>query len=439
MVSFKVGFVALAAAAITCAGVTSADAQTPGNIATLPAGYTPWLLSSTPDQYVRQIAECNGTMYAVGNITAIGQGTNSYTVGNAFSFSPTTGALTGWDPGANGMVHTIAFSPDCSVAYLGGTFTEVGGAPAQNIAAVSTTTGLQVAGFANQAGSEVDTLVYAHGALLVGGTFTTINGVARTRLASLDPTSGAVTDYANLAISGNYPGVTTWTRIYNAQLNHAGDRLLVEGVFTSIGGLSRQQVAILDLGDTSVTVDPWHAAQFNRACSVNVPFYARAATWSPNDKTIYVATTGVKPSAGAGSRRYEPRSGLCDAASAFPATRGQVSSQWINYTGCDSYYSIAADRNTVYVSGHERWASNPSGCDEAGPGALVRPGIASLHASTGVPTDWNPTRSLGHGSVDLLLTDEGLWVASDNYTNGLAQDCGGQGNHGGICLLPTSP
>lgn len=439
MVSIKTSFVVLAVAALTCTGALSANAATPAIVGSLPAWYTPWLSSSTPNQYVRQIAECGGTMYAVGNITAIEQGSSSYTRGNAFSFSPETGAVTSWDPQVNGMVHAIAFSPDCSVAYLGGTFTEAGGAPAQNLAAVSTSTGQLVSSFAHSAGSEVDTLVLTHGSLLVGGTFTTINGTARTKLASLDPTTGAVTSYADLAITGSYPGATTWTRIYSAQLNNAGDRLLVEGVFTSIGGVARQQIAVLDLDGSSVSVDHWYAKEFNQACSVNVPFYARAATWSPNDKRIYVAATGVKPSTGAGSRRDQPRAGLCDAASAFSAKPGKVSHLWINYTGCDSYYSIAADAKTVYVSGHERWANNPDACDAAGTGALDRPGIAALSASDGAPTAWNPTRSLGHGSVDLLLTTDGLWVASDNYTNGLAQDCGGQGDHGGICLLPTVP
>jgi hypothetical protein len=113
-----------------------------------------------------------------------------------------------------------------------------------------------------------------------------------------------------------------------------------------------------------------------------------------------------------------------------------VNHLWVNYSGCDSYHSVAADADNVYVSGHERWADNPNGCDFAGPGAVSRPGIADIDPTTGKATPWNPTRSLGHGSHQVLITGAGLWVASDTWTDGLAQKCGGQKKHGGICFLP---
>jgi len=62
--------------------------------------------------------------------------------------------------------------------------------------------------------------------------------------------------------------------------------------------------------------------------------------------------------------------------------------------------------------------------------------MADIDATTGQATSWNPTRSLGHGADDMVLTPAGLWVASDNYSNGQAQKCGGQTRHGGICFLP---
>ena len=123
-------------------------------------------------------------------------------------------------------------------------------------------------------------------------------------------------------------------------------------------------------------------------------------------------------------------------AAAFSSAGGAQYSQWINYTGCDSYYGVVADSNNVYVTGHERWASNPYGCDRAGAGAVPRPGLAALNSSTGTVTSWNPTRSRGYGGDDMVLTSAGLWVASDNFKDGGAQMCGGQTNHGGICFLP---
>lgn len=406
----------------------------PATVSSVPASYTPWLLSSTPNQYVRELVPCGDTMYAVGTISAIGQKWNTYSVGNAFSFSQTTGAVTSWRPQVNGQVNSIALSPDCSTAYLGGSFTTVNGSSATNIAAVDTTTGALIGTFRHSANRMVETLQYTHGTLLVGGRFSKINGVARTLLASLDPTTGKVTDYANLAFSGIYP--KTVAQVYNSQLSHAGDRMLIEGVFTSIDGSPRQQVAVLDLGSSAATLDAWTSSEFERACAPVESFYERAAAWSPDDATIYAASTGYKPASGPGSNNNDPRSGLCDSVAAFPSTSGPVSHLWVNYTGCDSYYAVAADANNVYVGGHERWANNPNGCDFAGPGALSRPGIASMDPGTGQATDWNPTRSLGHGADDMVITSAGLWVASDNFTNGMAQKCGGVGKHGGICFLP---
>jgi hypothetical protein len=323
-------------------------------------------------------------------------------------------------------VHTIAFSPDCSTAYLGGHFTTINGVAAKHIAAIDTATGTVFKpGFKDNINGDVLTLQYtsAHG-LLIGGKFTKVNGLARTMLASVDPMTGTTSAYANLAISGVYPGQQT--KIFQSNISNSGTRMLVTGVFTSIGGQPRQQVAILDLGSTAVSLDGWYAPEFNGSCvSPNEAFYAEAAAWSPDDSTIYTAETG-----------YRGTSVLCDAAAAFPSTATTVSHTWINYTGGDSLYAVAADANDDYVAGHERWANNPLGSDFPGPGALSRPGLGGLAPSDGQATTWNPTRSRGVGATELYLTAAGLWVASDNGNDGLSQECGGRSNKGGICFLP---
>ena len=405
-------------------------------LSAVPARYTPWLLASTPDQYVRDLVPCRKTIYAVGTLSAIGQGTTSYQRNNAFSFSASTGAVTRWRPRVNGRVNAIALSPDCSTAYLGGSFTTVDGRRAINIAGVNTTTGALIARFARNANKPVETLQYIHGQLLAGGQFTTINGTARSRFASLKPNTGAATKYAALSFSGAYPNTTP--AVFNSQISHSGTRLLIEGVFTKIAGAPRQQVAVLDLGPSSATLDRWTSTEFNRACARSEPFYEHAAAWAPNDATIYTAATGYKPASGPGVKPGAPRAGLCDAVAAFPATHKAVNHIWVNYTGCDSLYAVAADGTGVYIGGHERWADNAYGCNAAGPGAVDRPGIGAIDPVSGHATTWNPTRARGRGADDLLLTAAGLWVASDNWTDGSAQQCGGQTGHGGICFFPYS-
>ncbi|WP_028645567.1 hypothetical protein [Nocardioides sp. URHA0020] len=306
------------------------------------------------------------------------------------------------------------------------------GVAAGHLVAVDAVTGKVRKHFRGRANGPVQTVRFAHRRVLIGGSFTAVNGVGRSLMASLKPTTGAVTRYLDVRISGTYPG--TAGQVYNSQLSNAGDRLLIEGVFTSIEGRPRQQAAVLDLDRRKVRVNPWRSAELLQTCKLH--WYVRAGNWSPDDRTIYLASTGLMPESGRGSTRKGPRAGLCDAVASFPASSGAVSHRWINYAGCDSYYSVVADRHNVYVSGHARWANNRHGCDSAGRGAVRRPGIASINPRTGRVTGWNPTRSRGMGSHQLLLTAAGLWVASDTWKNGSAQSCGGISRHGGLCFLP---
>jgi hypothetical protein len=334
----------------------------------------------------------------------------------------------------NGKVNTVTFSPDCSVAYLGGSFTSIGGTAVKNIAAVSTSTGAVIPAFGSNANGQVETLLYYNGHILTGGYYTKINGSSSRYMTSLNPSNGTDDGFINLNISGNYqfPGVASNpTRVYNQQLSHGGTLEMVEGDFTSVGGQARQQVFMLDLSGTTATVTGWNAPEFNTACNFNEAFYAQAASWSADDSTIFVGTTGYKPNGTqAGST---PRTGPCDAALAFPSTQATVSHSWINYTGCDSLYSTAADASTAYFGGHERWSQNPNGCDFAGPGAISAPGMEGLSPATGALT-FNPTRARGLGADDMLITSAGLWIASDNLNN--SDQCGGVASHAGICLLP---
>jgi hypothetical protein len=410
-----------------------------------PASGTPQLYPNGTVEQVRQLVQCGGTMYAVGKFTMIRQGSAGtvYTRNNIFSFQATSPfTVSSWAPNVNGIVNTIAFNgTDCSTAYIGGKFTSVNGSSATNIAAVSTSTGALVTGFAHSANGQVNTIAGAKGHLLTGGYFTSINGSsAHKYMASLNPATGKDDGFINLNISGKYQycnssgsqcATNNGTRVYNQQISNSGNLVLVEGVFTSVGGLPRQQIFMLNIGGATATVTGWTSPEFNQHCWFTEPFYLRAAAWSPDDQTVYTATTGFHLYDWNG--RF-PLTGICDTAGAFPATQTSVSHKWLNYTGCDSLYSTAADATTAYFGGHERWSQNPNGCDVAGPGAISAPGMEGLSPSTG-SLIFNPTRARGLGADDMEMTSAGLWIASDNQ-NGASQ-CGGVFGHAGICFLPN--
>jgi hypothetical protein len=202
---------------------------------------------------------------------------------------------------------------------------------------------------------------------------------------------------------------------------------------------------MLNLAANPVTVTAWTSPEFDGSkgnlpngyayqCWFTEPFYVRSAAWSANDSTIYLATTGFQPWNWQGSR---PRTGLCDATSAFPASHASVKHLWINYTGCDSLYAAAADPSAVYVGGHPRWLNNPDGCNHPGPGAISYRGMQALHPG-GAPilTSAGKARySMSRANADdMLVTRAGLWIASTNrYGSDL---CNGASGHAGICFLP---
>jgi hypothetical protein len=427
---------AVIAAAVTMAGWALPAQAATGPVSSKPASGTPQLAPNGSTEQVRQLAQCGSTMYAVGTFTEIQRFSTTYGRNNAFSFSAASPyTMTSWNPNVNGIVNSISFSPDCSEAYLGGKFTSVNGTAVKNIAEVSTSTGAVNTAFGQSANGQVETLLTYGTHILTGGYFTSINGSSTNPyFTSLNAVTGKDDGFLHLSISGNYqyPGVSSnGTRIYNQQLSHSGTLDLVEGDFTSVGGQPRQQIFMLNLSGGTATVTGWTSPEFNVNCATVEPFYLKAASWSPDDATVYIATTGYHPNGmpvGA-----TPRTGLCDVAAAFPATQATVTHLWINYTGCDSLYSTAADTSTAYFGGHERWADNPNNCDAAGPGAVSAPGMVGLSPATGAIV-FNPTRDRGLGADDMLLTSAGLWIASDNLDG--SNKCAGVSGLAGICFLP---
>jgi hypothetical protein len=431
-----------AKAAITASiGCVNGASPPAGGVACHPEAGTPHFPQFTKKVFtIRQLVQCGGTMFAVGSFSQIigfdaGSGkTVTFSRNGAFSFQATRPfAVTSWNPDVNGEVNSIALSPDCSTAYLGGKFTKVHGSGANNIAEVSATTGVMNPGFAHNADHTVETLLYYNGMVLTGGFFTAINGSDRKYYVALNATTGLTTGYINLHIHGHYVYARVApnrTRVYNQQLSHAGHRVLVEGDFTSVGGQARQQIFMISLKPTFAKLTAWTSPGFYAFCWHIEPFYIKAASWSPDDTIVYIATTGLRP---LGSTTHGKRTGLCDAAAAFPSTETSVGHIWRNYTGCDSLYATVAGQNVAYFAGHERWADNRRGCNNPGPGSIPARGMVGLKPSDG-SVIYDPSRSRGHGADDMILTSAGLWIASDNFQG--SDMCGHRHGFSGICFLP---
>ena len=434
----------LLAVSIPAAQAGTGGEQPPsGVVSATPVTNIPHLAttSSTTEQ-IRQIVQCGGTMYAVGSFTAIVKGSTSYPRTDIFSFSASAPyKVTPWAPNVvssstkvdndgAAAVNSIAFNGgNCADAYIGGHFTSVNGTSVTNIAEISTSTGSVVTGFAHAANAGVDTLATVNGHLLAGGNFTSINGASIAHLVSLSPSTGKSDGYLNLSIKGS--------QVYNQQLSHGGTLDLIEGKFSSAGGLARSQMFMIDVSGAKATVTGWTSPTLGITCVEG--FWARAASWSPDDSTVYVATTGYHEP-GVSTHGPRPPNTPCDVAMALPATRTSVSPKWINQTGCDSLYATAADSHGAYFAGHERYSMNASACDTLGTGGYNAPGIEGLDPANGAlyvnsaGSAGYYSRARGLGADDMLATSAGLWIASDNFDG--SGNCGGVSGLAGLCLLP---
>lgn len=434
---------ALCALTASAAGLMpSMAAAQSGPVSPKPDTGTPALAPTGTTEQVRQIVACNGVMYAVGTFSQISQGGQTFTRNNIFSFSQSAPyKIKSWAPSTNGIVNSIQLTSDCNHAFIGGKFTKVDGSAASNIAYIRTYNNTMVQDWGHSANGMVDTILRtSNNHLLVGGEFTSINGSGKKYYVSLNLSNGKDDGYLNLNISGHYvyPGVKpNNTQVYNQQLSPDHGHVLVEGTFTKVESSRRQQIFMLNLGSHG-NVSTWYSNEFNQYCADKHPFYIKAAAWSADQSTVYIADTGFAPYNW--NKTTFPLTGLCDAVAAFPATRnGGLSHKWVNYAGCDSLYSVAADSSAVYAAGHERWADNANGCNAAGPGAIPAPGLGGFKLSGKLLTNASGTAGLyrrdrGLGADQIYETPAGIWIASDNLDG--SNMCGGVSGLAGICFLP---
>ena len=119
---------------------------------------------------------------------------------------------------------------------MGGTFTSIGGQPRNRIARLDGSTGTVDSFNPNANASIVAIVVQSDGKILVGGGFNTIGGQARTALARLDATTGLADSF-----NPNANTAPVW-----AIALQADGKILAGGNFTSMGGQARSHIARLD-------------------------------------------------------------------------------------------------------------------------------------------------------------------------------------------------
>jgi PKD domain len=414
-----VGSPASAVATSLKPAVQAAQATTVGLV---PASYTP----NVNDGVVYAIGQTGSTVVLGGSFTSISphNSTAVTTVTDIAAFTAGTGALVStFVPTLDGTVNTIIAGPTAGTVYVGGSFKTVDGVSSR-LALLNATTGAIVPGWTSpKVDGEVDKLVLADGQLFVGGSFDAIGGGSRGGLATLNPTTGALTTLSTVAFTGHHnfgvnctnPGCpNAGVGVKSMDVTPDGTHLIAIGNFTSAGGLPRNQVAMLDLSSTTATVDPnWNTDGFTSACADgSFDSYIRDVQFSPDGSYFVIVDTG----AGGATLNSDGTRAICDAAARFETnSSGQdVLPTWVDWTGNDSFWSVAVTGSAIYIGGHERWLNNSGASDTAGPGSVPRPGMAAVDPANGLPLAWNPGRDpRGAGAYAMFATADGLYVGSD--------------------------
>ncbi|HYG33616.1 MAG TPA: hypothetical protein VEC99_02450, partial [Clostridia bacterium] len=194
-----------------------------------------------PNFVVATFCGAGNSIYLGGDFGAL----NTVSRTNAAAFDLVSRRVTSWNPSPVGAsannipVNTLLIAND--QVFIGGSFTNVGGQPRTNLAAVDLTTGA-VRDWNPNPNFMVVTMARWNERLYVGGSFTNISGRGCTNLAEFNLSTGEL---------------TTWdaglTRSVVRALAVSGNTLYAGGIFRTAGGQPRRGLAAFDLSTGTVT------------------------------------------------------------------------------------------------------------------------------------------------------------------------------------------
>ena len=262
-------------------------------------------------------------------------------------------ALDGFDPNANGTVRVVVVQPDGKI-LIGGDFTTLpthGGVPTtfNRIARLNPDGTLDDAFNPNASGRVYTIAVQADGKILVGGLFTTIGGQTRNRIARLDATTG-------LADSFN-PNANN---VVDSIAVQADGKILVGGDFNgpnSIAGQTRNRIARLDA--TTGAADLFDPNANDEVISIAVQTDGKILACGYFTTIGGLARTNIA--------RLEAATGMADSFNPNPPNNGVIS------------IAVQADGKILAGGGFTRIGGKP------------RNFIARLDATTGAADSFNPS------------------------------------------------
>ncbi|MBL7669840.1 MAG: IPT/TIG domain-containing protein [Bdellovibrionaceae bacterium] len=255
--------------------------------------------------------------------------------------------------GTSGAVYA-SVSDGAGGFYVGGDFIWAGGIPTGKLIHIGSN-GLLDLTFLPAPNGRVYSLVLNGSTLYVGGMFTSIGGQTRNRIAALDTATGNATVWNPNANS----------IVYTLLLSGDGTKLYAGGDFATIGGQSRNRIAALDTSTGNATT-------WNPIANAYVSSLAMGAT--------YLYAGGTFTNIGGQTRNN---------LAALDLISGSATT-WnpnvINSSAASAVREVAVHGSTVYVGG-----------DYTNIGGLPRNNLAAFDDFSGNITSWNP--DVGGGNL----------------------------------------
>jgi trimeric autotransporter adhesin len=276
-----------------------------------------------------------------------------------------------------------------TTVYLGGAFTQVGGAKHSRIAAVKTGTGAVIAGFHASANAEVFALASSGSSLFMGGGFTTVDGTARANMAAVNTTSGAILPWSP-AVDGQVRAI----RLLGFP------RMVIAGSFTHLNGSSSNNIGALD-GDTGQNL-PWQD-------HTTYPIIGLAS----DPSGVYAAGAG----AGGNFASFDPGTG---------------NQKWLGGTN-GNVQAIGVVGGEVYVGGHFQVYCGPQHGQHTCTNPIARDKLLAVNASNGNLLPWAPGADSALGVFALT----GAPATGALFSGGDFRHTGNRAQQGLAMFLPS--
>jgi hypothetical protein len=330
-----------------------------------------------PNAIVNAFGVSGSAVYLAGYFSSLG-GVVRHSIA---AISAIDGSATGFDPNAagfNGGIATVyALAVSGSTVYAGGYFGAIGGQSRASIAALNVADGSSTSWdpsahyFTGPA--VVEALAVAGSTIYASGVFTTIGGQTRNNLAALNAADGTA---------------TTWDPNPNSEvatLAVSGQLVYVGGFFTSIGGQTRNKIAALSVSDGTAT--SWDPDATNSANVLALAISGSTIYAGGNFPSIH----GVPRQNIAGINLSDGTPTSFDPQASDPSTGGGV-------------HALAVSGATVYAAGFFSTI-----------GGQTRNLIAGLDANNGSATSFDPNGAPGFGAFALAVASDGTLYAGGSF------------------------